>query len=75
MVGALQVEEKYVCRVDTIGKHAKEDELDGTETTQVEPGLNCSSMPKGEVAYLKRTVRSRHRAKDISKEETMKKAA
>ncbi len=56
-----------------IGQHAKEEKIDGTKATQARLGSNFSSLLNKEIAYLKRTVRSRQRAKYSSEEETMKK--
>jgi len=54
-------------------QQSKKYEFDIIKSTQVEPGSNCSSVPKEEVTYLKKTVRTKHELRDSSVKETMKK--
>jgi len=68
-MGKLLVEDD-VQSIGAVGKHVKEEKLD---ETQARPSLNFSNKSNGEFSYLNRMVRSRHKVKDSSEVELLKK--
>jgi len=70
MVGSFRVEEVNVFQIGALEQHANKEKLD---ETQARLGLDFSNEPKGEIAYLKRAVKERHKLKENSEVELLKK--